>query len=211
MRLRPLISAWRACAATPAGVYTGCAYWNVADDPLRVDRGGAVEGHAELAVGLQRLQAVHVVGDRAASRLARRRGGSSSSPTRAGGAAAASDRCAAPPRWAGRESRRAARARARWGRASSASAWSECVAITTASKRSGSHPCDDTTTWSGWRVDLRSPASRAGDAQRTAASAPRRTRRDPPVTVRQRGRPRKPSIPWLSKNSTRKRAGKDHI
>ena len=96
--------------------------------------------HAEVRVRLQPLEVVHPVGERGPLATAGRSGGSSSSPTRRGGGAASARRCAARPRWAGRRSRRAPRARARLGSVSMASAWSEWAAITTSSKSSVSQP-----------------------------------------------------------------------
>ena len=88
-----------------------------ADHVSRVDRLGAVERHAELALGAQRLKPVHVVGDGARGLRLGRAGGSSSSPTRAGGGAASARRCGAPPRWADTGSRRGSRAHDHWHRA----------------------------------------------------------------------------------------------
>ena len=64
MRLRPLISSWRACATRALGREDRMRVGDRAQDLRRIDRLRAVQRHAELAVGVERLQAVHVVGDR---------------------------------------------------------------------------------------------------------------------------------------------------
>ena len=55
------------------------------------------------------------------------------------------------------------------------------------------------------------PGSRATPRPRSESRIASTYTREPPVTVRHCGRLRKPRTPWLSKNSSRKRAGNVHI
>ena len=126
----------------------------------------------------------------------RRAGGSSSSPTRGGGAAAARGRCAGPPRWAGRGSRPGSRARGRVASASIRSAWSECVASTTSSKRSGSPPRGVTRrrgrSARSIARDRRGEPQPVGQRPRERLHVARASRR---ATVRHCGRSREPEHP----------------
>ena len=180
------------------------------DHLRRVDRRRAVERDAELALGAQRLQAVHVVGDgRAIRRLglkvvvpARPRSPAPRQQPHVGVehclVALIRDRAEELALAVGRvlEQRRAP------GRNASAS--------TTSSNRSASPPRGRTSTWSGRRVtEATGVDSRSRPVNRAISASTYRL--DPPRIVRHCGRSRKPSIPWWSKNSARNRAGKLHI
>ena len=102
----------------PGGGVHGVVVGEAAQHLARVDRLLPVQGEEVLAPRLEPLQVVHPVGDRGAAGRLGRRGGSSSSTRRRAGAASARRRCGAPPRSAGRGSRRGLRAPPRSGRPS---------------------------------------------------------------------------------------------